>query len=257
MAVSVVMTPKPHNWCSNVSTQNWCILLWIPTQWCTPTGPYHRLCDKNWVPDERITSCPLLVGVKDTQKNDNDPDDVVCSFIDKYITAVIPPIAPENEHDMKLMENPQKHTHSDYCHRNKSCHSGFPKLPSTKTLISRSPIDDNDEIIENAKSVLQTVQNKLTTIDIHNISTQHFLQDINLDIETSINALKISKRGPNGILQWNPQEVFINACNHDILSLWGGNVDLQYVIQEIATVKCLHYMTKGGKGMGENTKKSG
>ena len=90
---------------------------------------------------------------------DKDPDDVVCAFIAKYITAVIPPIAPETEHHIKLMENLQKHTHSHYCHRNKSCHFGFPKTPTTKTLISRPPIDDNDEIMENAKSVLQTVQN--------------------------------------------------------------------------------------------------
>ena len=101
----------------------------------------------------------------------------------------------------KLMENLQKHTHSDYCHRNKSYHFGFPKPLTTQTLISRPPIDDNDEIIENTKSVLQTVQNTLTTVDVHNISTQHFLQDINLDIETYINALKILKRGPNVILQ--------------------------------------------------------
>ena len=46
---------------------------------------------------------------KDGPKIDKDPDDVVCAFIDKYITAVIPPIAPENEHDIKLMENLQKH----------------------------------------------------------------------------------------------------------------------------------------------------
>ena len=32
------------------------------------------------------------------KKFDKDPDDVVCAFIDKYITAVIPPVAPENEH---------------------------------------------------------------------------------------------------------------------------------------------------------------
>ena len=126
-------------------------------------------------------------------KIDKDPDDVVCAFIDKYITAAIPPIALENEHHIKLMENLQKHTHSDYCHRNKP--------PSTKTLISRPSIDDNDEIIQNAKSVLQTVQNALTTADIHNVSTQHFLQDINLDVETYRNALKISKRGQNVILQ--------------------------------------------------------
>ena len=132
---------------------------------------------------------------KGCPKIDKDPDDVVCTFIDKYITAVIPPIAPENEHHIKLMENLQKHTHSDYCHRNKSCCFGFPKPPTTKTLISRPPIDDHDEIIQNAKSVLQTVQNTLTTVDIHNISTQHLLQDINVDIVTYIDALKISKKG--------------------------------------------------------------
>ena len=112
-----------------------------------------------------------LLWVKDAPKIDKDPDDVVCTFIDKYITAVIPPIAPENEHHIKLMENLQKHIHSDYCCRNKSCHFGFPKPPSTKTLISRPPIDDHDEIIQNAKSVLQTVQNTLTTVDIHNLYT--------------------------------------------------------------------------------------
>ena len=85
--------------------------------------------------------------------------------------------------------------------------------------------------------MLQTVQNTLTTVDVHNISTQHFLQDINLDIETYMDALKISKRGPNVILQQNPPDVFMNACHHGILSLWGGNIDLQYVINEIATVK--------------------
>ena len=37
-----------------------------------------------------------LLWVKDAPKIHKDPDDVVCAFIDKYITAVIPPIAPEN-----------------------------------------------------------------------------------------------------------------------------------------------------------------
>ena len=77
-----------------------------------------------------------------------------------------------------------------------------------------------------------------------------------MDIVTYIDALKISKRRPNVILQWNPQDVFINACNYDILSLWGENVDIQYVINEIATVKYVcSYMIKGDKGMGETLKR--
>ena len=77
----------------------------------------------------------------------------------------------------------------------------------------------------------------------------------NLDVETYMDSLQISQRGPNVILKQNPQDVFINACNNDILSLWRGNVDLQYVINEIATVKYVcSYMTKGEKGKGETLK---
>ena len=74
--------------------------------------------------------------------------------------------------------------------------------------------------------------------------------DINLDVDTYMDALKISQRGPNVILKLNPQDVFVNACNNDILPLWRENVP-QYVINEIATVKYVcSYMTKGEKGMG-------
>ena len=114
---------------------------------------------------------------------------------------MIPPVAPENEHDIKLMDTLQKHTHSDYCWRNKSCHFGFLKPPTTKILISQQPVDDHDKIMENAKSLLQTVQNKLTTADVYNKSTQNFLEKINLDVETYMDGLKISQRGPNVILK--------------------------------------------------------
>ena len=197
-----------------------------------------------------------LLWVKDAPKIDKDPDDVVCAFIDKYITAVRPPVTSENKHPIKLMNSLQKHTHSDYCHKNKSCCFGFPNPPATKTLISWPPLDDHDKMIENAKSLLQTVQNTLTTANIQNKSTEQFLQDMNIDVETYMDALQISQRGPNVILKQKPQDVFINACNNDILSLWRGNVDLQYVINEIATVKYVcSYMTKGEKGMGETLKK--
>ena len=53
-----------------------------------------------------------------------------------------------------------------------------------------------------------------------------------------------------------PTRCFLNACNHDILSLWGENLNLQYVINEIATVKYVcSYMIKGEKGMGKTLKR--
>ena len=142
-----------------------------------------------------------LLWVKDAPKIDRDPDNVVCTFNDKNITEMIPSVTSENEHHINLMDSLQKHTHSDYCCKNKSYHFGFPKSPATKTVISRPPLDDHDKIVENAKSLLQTVQNVLTTANVHNKSTQQFLQDINLDVETYMDALQISQRGPNVILK--------------------------------------------------------
>ena len=164
-----------------------------------------------------------LLWVKDTPKIEKDPDYVVCAFIDKYVTAMIPAVTSENEHHIKLMDSLQKHTHSDYCCINKSCHFGFPKPAATKTIISRPPLDDEDKIVKNAKAVPQSVQNALTTTNVHNISTQEFLQDINLDLKTYMDALQISHGGPNVILKRNSLDVFINACNKGILSLWKGN----------------------------------
>ena len=54
-----------------------------------------------------------LLWVKDAPKIDKDPDDVVCAFIDKFITVVIPPVTSESEHRIKHMDSLQKHTHSD------------------------------------------------------------------------------------------------------------------------------------------------
>ena len=76
-----------------------------------------------------------ILWVKDAPKMYKYPDDV-CAFIDKYLTAMIPSVTSKNEHDVKLMDSLQKHTHSDYCDKNKSCCFGFPKPPATKTLIS-------------------------------------------------------------------------------------------------------------------------
>ena len=107
---------------------------------------------------------------------------------------MIPSVTSENEHHIKLMDSLQKHTHTDYCHKNKSCHFGFPKPPATKTVISQPPLDDQDKMVKNAKSLLQTVQNALTTTNVHNKSTQEFLQDINLDVEMYMDALQISQK---------------------------------------------------------------
>ena len=111
-----------------------------------------------------------LLWVKDAPKINQDSDDGVCRFIDKYITAVVPKGVLERQSDTNLMKNLQKHAHSDYCHRNKSYHFGFPKPPASRTVTSQqsSEEDKADDIIKYAKDVLQKVQNFLSSIQIAN-----------------------------------------------------------------------------------------
>ena len=55
-----------------------------------------------------------LLWVKDSPKINQDPDEIVCEFIDKYITAQIPYLTNATQHDIVLMKHLQKLVHSDY-----------------------------------------------------------------------------------------------------------------------------------------------
>ena len=69
-------------------------------------------------------------------------------------------------------------------------------------------------------------------------------------------ALQISQKGHRIILQQNPCDIFINACNQDVLHLWRGSIDLQYVEDEYSTIVYVcSYMMKSEKAMGEALKR--
>ena len=97
------------------------------------------------------------------------------------------------------------------------------KPPSTKTIIMRPPQDENKkEIISDAKFILQKVQSFISNNDITQAtSLETVLQNVNVNLNEYKEALKVSQKGTNIILKHNIEDVFNNACNVDILSLWG------------------------------------
>ena len=103
------------------------------------------------------------------------------------------------------MENFQKHTRSDYCRRNQSCHFGFPKPPANQMLISCLPpqSEDDNKTLKNATKILKQVQHILSTSDLssQNMSIPALLEKINVNINTYMAALKVSQHGPNIILR--------------------------------------------------------
>ena len=143
--------------------------------------------------------------MKDAPKINQGSDDDVCRSIDKYMTAVVSNGVLENESDTNLMKSLQKHTHSDYCHRNKSCHFWFPKPPASRTVISHQPSEEDkaEDIIKYAKDVLQKVQNVLSSIQIANedLTIADLLQKVGIDLDTYMQALYISEKGHRIILQ--------------------------------------------------------
>ena len=133
----------------------------------SPTHPLGDITDFVIKIEFQMRGTPhehCLLWVKNAPKINHDSDELVCQFIDKYITGTLPNNNHRNKQDINLMQNLQKHAHSDYCHHNKSCCFGFPKPPSTQTLISRPPTDDNkNEIISSAKNILH----KSSTLHIY------------------------------------------------------------------------------------------
>ena len=201
-----------------------------------------------------------LLWVKDAPKINQHSDDDVCRFTDKYITAIIPKGICERENDVNMMKSLQTHTHSDYCCRNKSCHFGFPKPPASKIVISWEPAEEDKahDIIKYAKDILQKVQNFLSSTQIPNedLMLADLLKNVEIDLDTYMQALQISQKGHRIILQQNPCDIFKNACNQDILHLWRGNIDLQYVEDEYSTIMFVcSYMMKSEKAMGEALKR--
>ena len=146
-----------------------------------------------------------LLWVKDAPKINQDTDDDVCRFIDKYITAMIPKGIFERENDVNMLKSLQTHTHSDYCHRNKSCHFGFPKPPASNTIISQEPTEEHKahDIIKYAKDILQKVQNFLSSTHIphEDLALADLLQNLEIDLDTYMEALQISQKGHRIILQ--------------------------------------------------------
>ena len=123
----------------------------------------------------------------------------------------------------------------------------------------RPPQDENKkEIISNAKCILQKVQSFISNGDITQArSLETVLQNVNVNLNEYMEALKVSQKGKNIILKCNIEDLFTNACNVDILSLWGGgNMDLQPVVDDVGAVMYVcSYMMKGEKAMGETLKR--
>ena len=80
---------------------------------------------------------------------DEQDDEKVCSFVDKYVHGRIPNDRRELAESRHLVMKLQSHSHSSYCRANVNakCRFNFPKPPTMKTIVARQlRVDEKSEI---------------------------------------------------------------------------------------------------------------
>ena len=190
-----------------------------------------------------------VIWVKDAPEFGVNANDEVCAFIDQYVSCKLP---GEDSKLKELVLLLQKHKHSSYCKRNKTCRFSFPKPPSEKTLITRVDFDrDPDKDL----AVLAKVQ-KLIADGNTELSLSELLDKAEVTDQEYIDALEVSTNGNVVVLKREPGECCINNYNPSVLLAWQANMDIQFVLNAYACVMYVaSYIMKTERSMGELLKR--
>ena len=203
-----------------------------------------------------------LYWIENAPKLDQDGEDAVCNFIDKYVSCAVP---SENENPefrntvLALQQHSKKHSKS--CRKKGSeCRFNFPRPPSVKTFIS-SPLEE--EVFENdteisslkqeqliAKQILQTVWKEIDDLD-DSRTTGEIFSDLNLTQAQFEEAHRRLAKKRSVVLQRNPDELWINQYNPCLLKCWDANMDIQFVLDPFSCiVYIISYISKSEREMG-------
>lgn len=96
-----------------------------------------------------------ILWVADAPKLDQNSDEEVFAFIDKYQHGTFPTKDPELE---ELVRGRQTHVHNSTCLRRTICRYHIPKPIAPSTLIAREPSEDKNVTLQNAQQIMKQVQ---------------------------------------------------------------------------------------------------
>nr|XP_022298213.1 uncharacterized protein LOC111107339 [Crassostrea virginica] len=203
-----------------------------------------------------------LYWIENAPKLDQDGEETVCDFIDKYVSCAVPS-ENEDEELRSIVLAVQQHSkkHSKSCRKKGSeCRFNFPRPPSVNTFIN-SPqeegVSENDpEVIDLkqeqllAKQILLSVWNEVQDLD-DSKTTEDIFNNINLTQEQYEEAHKSLAKKRSIVLQRNPDELWINQYNPCLLKCWDANMDIQFVLDPFSCiVYIVSYISKSEKEMG-------
>ncbi|XP_077367827.1 uncharacterized protein LOC144011878 [Festucalex cinctus] len=185
------------------------------------------------------------------------------AFIDKYITCKIPdPIEDPELHDIVTSVQAHSKNHTKSCRKgNVSCRFGYPKLPMDETTITFPFHTDTEDVAaekgeegqqgkktaksarltekqREAKEELQHIRQMLMDADVPQ-DLPELLKRANMTMDNYKDSVNNLTTGMVVMLKRAPTESWINAYNPHLLRAWNANMDIQYVLDDVA---CLMYM---------------
>ena len=144
-----------------------------------------------------------LLWVKDAPViGDEQDDEKVCSFVDKYVHGRIPDDRRELAESRHLVMKLKSHSHSSYCraHVNAKCRFNFPKPPTMKTIVARQlQVNETSEInMEENKEIMRLVHENIAKDS--SLTLEEILEKECISEERYLECLKLSSNHGSGVV---------------------------------------------------------
>ena len=213
----------------------------------------------------------MVAWVKNAPKLNENSEEEVIEFVDKYITCEIPPESDKELHDIVTSVQMHSKRHTKSCRKTgKVCRYYFPKPPSNNTFICTptdmtDPIEGNEDDPDYVEAVNKRMSDKKEAKETLE-KLWELLQE-NEDTETTVtevlNCLGISQSQLEAdlalvsnrqtiYLKRRIQDQWVNNYNKDLIRCWNGNMDIQYVLDPYAcAMYIVSYITKAEREMGD------
>ncbi|XP_071788473.1 uncharacterized protein [Asterias amurensis] len=203
-----------------------------------------------------------LFWIEDAPKLNTDSDDKVAEFVDKYVSCALPSKQSDEELN-EIVSSVQQHSkrHSKSCKKKgTNCRFNFPRPPSMRTFVA-NPVaienDDCEDMSDNvltedvAQELLQSVWKAVNNDDNEHITTDELFANIGITQDDFEKANDLLTQKVNFVLKREPQDVWVNQYNPDLLRCWNANMDIQFISDVYACVTyVVSYMSKAEHEMG-------
>ena len=210
----------------------------------------------------------MVLWVENAPRYNEESEDEVIEFIDKYISCEVPPESDEELHEIVTSVQTHSKNHTKSCRKGgKVCRYNFPKPPSNRTFICepvdrihanendpnyQAELDKRKEEENQAKERLKTIWELLANSDADETEWNEILHTAGITQSEFEKCLATLAQRRTPYLKRRVKDQWINNYNPHLIRCWNGNMDIQYVLDPYAVAMYIvSYITKSEREMGD------